>query len=412
MVGLRGYVKRVKPYVFHPAESGQVVKTPTVNYVKAPTVNYVVKNANSKMIKIRFMMLFFKKIAFFSFVCLTFSCNDDDDCCVQPTPDPLEIRGVDASFLPEVRTSGVVVSNAAGQAEDMLTTLQKAGVNTIRIRLWNNPAAPTSGFEQVKALAAEVKSKGMKVWLCLHYSDTWADPGHQTKPAAWAGIGVEALQDSVYQFTKKAVAEILPDYIQIGNEINGGLLWPEGNLSNIAQMKALIGKGIQAVRDQSPSTQIMIHYAGHQEAMWFFNQIGSMDYDIIALSYYPFWHGKNLFQLENNMNQLGNTFNKKVLIAETAYPFTLNWNDQTNNIIGLADQIHPEYPASAEGQKNFMFKLRETVESSSKGVGFCYWGAEWVAFKGNAATDGSSWENMALWDFNLRALPVLDAFKE
>ncbi|MDZ4681717.1 MAG: glycosyl hydrolase 53 family protein [Saprospiraceae bacterium] len=364
------------------------------------------------MIKIQFNMMFFKRIAFFLIACLAFSCSDDDDCCDQPVPDPLEVRGVDASFLPAVRTSGVAVLNAAGQAEDMLTTLQKAGVNTIRIRLWNNPASPTSSFAQVKALAAEVKNKGMKVWLCLHYSDTWADPGYQAKPTAWTGIGYEVLQDSVYQFTKKAAAEILPHYIQIGNEINGGLLWPEGNLSNISQMKTLINKGIQAVRDHSPATQIMIHYAGHQEAMWFFNQIGAMDYDIIALSYYPFWHGKNFFQLEHNMTQLANTFNKKVLIAETAYPFTLNWNDQTNNVIGLANQIHPEYPASAEGQRNFLLKLREVVESSSEGIGFCYWGAEWVAFKGNTATDGSSWENMALWDFNLRALPVMDAFKE
>lgn len=369
-------------------------------------------NTFSKMIKIQFNMLFFKKITFFSIACFLFSCSDKEDCCVQPNPDPLEVRAVDASFLPEVRTSGVAVQNASGQSEDMLTTLKNAGVNTIRIRLWNNPATPTSGLAQVKAFAADVKSKGMKVWLCIHYSDTWADPGHQAKPAAWTGIGFEVLKDSVYQFTQKAAAEIQPEYVQIGNEINGGLLWPEGSISNLQQMKDLLAEGIKAVRDHSPFSQIMIHYAGHQDAMMFYNQLGNLDYDIIALSYYPFWHGKNFFQLEHNMTQLGNTFNKNVLIAETAYPFTLSWNDQTNNVIGLANQIHPEYPASAEGQKNFLLKLREVVVSSSKGAGFCYWGAEWVAFKGNAATDGSSWENMALWDFNLRALPAMEAFQQ
>ncbi len=298
-------------------------------------------------------MLFFKKIAFFSIACLIFSCSDEVDCCDQPNPDPLEVRAVDASFLPEVRTSGVVMLNAAGQTEDMLTTLQKAGVNTIRIRLWNNPASPTSGFAQVKALAAEVKSKGMKVWLCVHYSDTWADPGHQTKPAAWTGIGFEALQDSVYQFTKKAAAEILPEYIQIGNEINGGLLWPEGRAFQPGTDEDLVDErhsGGQRPFSEHPNYDSLCRAPGSHVV---FQPNRRMDYDIIALSYYPFWHGKNFFQLEQNMTQLANTFSKKVLIAETAYPFTLNWNDQTNNVIGLADQIHPEYPASAEGQKNF-----------------------------------------------------------
>ncbi|NUO01369.1 MAG: glycosyl hydrolase 53 family protein [Saprospiraceae bacterium] len=357
-------------------------------------------------------MMFFKKIAIFSMAGFVFSCSPEKDCCDQPEIDPLEIRAVDASFLPEVRTSGVVVQNMDGQAEDMLSTLQKAGVNTIRIRVWNNPASPTSGFRQVKDFAAEVKSKGMKVWLCLHYSDTWADPGHQAKPAAWANLNYEVLQDSVYEFTKMIAGSIQPEYIQIGNEINAGLLWPEGAISNLNQMKGLLEKGIKAVRDHSPNTRVMIHYAGHQEAAGFFNQVGSMDFDLIALSYYPFWHGKNFFQLEHNITQLGANFGKKVVIAETAYPFTFTWNDQTNNVIGLSEQIHPDYPASVEGQRIFLLRIRDIVRNNTYGAGFCYWGAEWVAFKGNSATDGSPWENLALWDFNFRALPALEAFEE
>ncbi len=357
-------------------------------------------------------MVVFKKIAIFLGVIFLFSCNKKETCCPVENPDPLEIKAVDASFIPEIRASGFIAQNADGQAEDMLATLQNAGVNTIRIRLWNQPATALSGFQQVKAFAAEVKSRGMKVWLCPHYSDTWADPGSQTKPAAWQGVGFEALKDSVYQFTQKAVSEIQPDFIQIGNEINGGLLWPEGRISNPEQMKALLSQGILAVRDHAPNTRIMLHYAGHENAVIFFTQLENLDFDMIALSYYPFWHGKSFFLLDLNLSLLSSRFNKKIVIAETAYPFTLTWNDQTNNIIGLADQLHPDYPATGEGQKNFLIKLKEVVSANSNGVGICYWGADWVAYKGSAATDGSSWENMALWGFDKRALPAMGVFKD
>jgi arabinogalactan endo-1,4-beta-galactosidase len=112
------------------------------------------------------------------------------------------------------------------------------------------------------------------------------------------------------------------------------------------------------------------------------------------------------------MNSLGQLYSKKVLIAETAYPFTFGYNDYTNNIIGLPSQILPAYPATESGQSGFLSAIKNTVKQSSYGIGFCYWGSEWVAFRGPTSTNGSPWENQALWDFNNNALPVMDAFSQ
>jgi arabinogalactan endo-1,4-beta-galactosidase len=320
------------------------------------------------------------------------------------------LRGVDVSFIPEIRENNYPSKNAADQQEDMLYTLRKAGVNVFRIRLWVNPSNKHSGFNEVKALSEEIKKLKARVWLSVHYSDTWADPGNQQKPTRWANKNFEQLKDSVYLYTKKIVQEINPDYIQIGNEINNGLLWPEGSYNYMSQFNSLLSEGIRAVREHSSSTKIMLHYAGHKDAVYFFEDFTNLDYDIIAISYYPKWHGKNLDSLQSNLNLLSTTYNKEVVIAETSYPFTLTWNDWTNNVIGSQEEILPNYLATELGQKYYMQKIREISESTNKGIGFCYWGAEWVSFKGNTATNGSSYENQAFWDFSGKALPVMEVY--
>ncbi|MDP3461534.1 MAG: glycosyl hydrolase 53 family protein [Bacteroidales bacterium] len=339
------------------------------------------------------------------------ACNKNDQLIIKPADDPF-LRAADMSFLPHVRESGIVVYNLEGQPEDMLQTLKNAGVNAIRLRLWNNPTEVYAGMEEVKILSQEIKSRGMKVWLTLHYSDTWADPGTQLKPALWQNISFDALKDSVYAFTQLAVEQIQPDIIQIGNEINNGFLWPEGSKSNIVHFRALLERGIAAVRESDTAVRIMLHYAGHEDAPAFFEQLKLLDFDQIGLSYYPLWHGKDLNALQASMQELSAKYAKDIVIAETAYPFTFGWNDWTNNIIGSQDQILAEYPASEQGQLDFLVKLRALVDSVSTGKGFCYWGSEWVAFRGPQATNGSSWENQALWDFTNKALPVMEAFEK
>jgi arabinogalactan endo-1,4-beta-galactosidase len=157
----------------------------------------------------------------------------------------------------------------------------------------------------------------------------------------------------------------------------------------------------------------MLHYAGiGADASWFYNKMTTVNYDYIGLSYYPIWHGKNLEDVKSTISTLGQIHNKKVIIAETSYPFTLGFNDWTNNILGTTDQIIPLFSATPLGQKAYLLALKEKIKETQQGFGFCYWGTEWVAFRGNQSTNGSPWENQSLWDFNNRALPAMAAFAE
>lgn len=358
-----------------------------------------------------------KKLFILIFSFLLASCSSSDDTQQTPTPNPMPtddfIRAADMSFLPLIESEGTIYKNN-GVAQDALTTLKNAGCNTIRIRLWKNPTANQSTFNEVKTFATRAKNAGFKVWLSVHYSDTWADPANQTTPAEWQSLSFTDLKTAAENYTSTILTEINPDIIQIGNEINSGLLWPQGHLiNNESQSLQLISAISAKIRTQKPNTKIMLHYAGiGSGATWFFNKMSSINYDYIGLSYYPIWHGKNLSDVNATITSLGQTHNKKVIIAETAYPFTLNWNDWTNNIVGQNDQLITTYPATNEGQKNFILAIKNLVKQNSHGLGFCYWGSEWVAFRGTQSTNGSSWENQALWDFNNNALPVMDAFSQ
>lgn len=338
--------------------------------------------------------------------------ENDQEPRPEPNPEKFILRAADLSFLPEIEQAGIVFYNQAGVAEDMLTTLKNAGLNTVRIRLWKDPADGHSGFAEVRAFAQKARLMGLKVWLTVHYSDTWADPGHQYIPAAWQDLGYYVLKDSLYQYTAMIIKAIDPDYFQIGNEVNYGMLWPQGKISYLQNFLGLIASGAAAVRDHSDHCKIMIHYAGFQDAPGFFAKLGSIDYDIIGLSYYPVWHGKDLTALEAAMQELAQQTGKKVMIAETSYPFTFEWNDWTNNVTGSSDQILDAYPATPQGQKDFMNEIKRISSAAETSVGFAYWGGEWVAFKGTEATNGSSWENMAFYDFNFKALPVIDVFAD
>ena len=345
------------------------------------------------------------------FIC---SCSKDEQTNFNPNSEIENyISAVDLSRLPEIESTNPIFYDQQNSPKDILDVLKENGVNTVRLRLWVNPANQHSGFDEVKQFSETLKTNGFKTWLTLHYSDTWADPGQQETPAVWQGLNFETLKDSVYNYTKKVVTQIQPDYIQIGNEINSGFLHPQGDISlNNSNFKALLSSGSLAVREHSNNCKIILHFAGLENSDWFFNQTNTIDYDIIGLSYYPIWHGHSLENLLNTLQSLSSTYNKQIVIAETAYPFTLDWNDQTNNIVGTTDQlILPEFPASPQGQKEFISEIKTIIKSTDKGLGFCYWGAELVAWKGNQSTTASPWENQALFDFNNKGLPVLSEFK-
>ena len=325
------------------------------------------------------------------------------------------IRGADLSFLPEIEAAGAVFYDRAGQPKDALSIFQENGCNAVRIRAWHTPATVHSGTAEVVALAQRVRAKGMKVWLDIHYSDTWADPGQQAKPAAWAALDFAALQTAVYTYTKDLLAQVKPDMVQIGNETNNGFLWPTGNYgSNPSQFAMLLKSGIRAAREHDPKMKVMIHHAGMggAESYFKFMKTNQIDYDIIGLSHYPKWHGKSLDSLAAVMLRLADAHEKDINVCEIAYPFTSGWNDNTNNIVGDNDLVLPAYPATQEGQKAFLLRLRTLVEKNRRGMGFCYWAPDWVAFKGKNATDGSAWENQAQFDFQNKALPSMELYKK
>ncbi len=347
-------------------------------------------------------------------ICLI-GCKKETPATVDP-PVPVSFyRGADISFLPEIEETGIKFYMQDGTPGNVVDILKLSGLNTIRLRLWHTPPNKHSGLAEVSAFARTLKQKGFKIYLTIHYSDSWADPGKQTKPAAWEELSTSVLGDSVYNYTKHVVQLIDPDIIGVGNEISNGFLWPEGNISNQAGFVALLKRGIQGARDATTDKRlILIQSAKLEVSDWFYNilRTNNVDYDLIGVSYYPFWTKITPNQAVIELNTLSTTFGKDALIAETAYPFSLGWNDFTNNIIGLENQLLPGYPATPEGQKLILTELRQALENSSKGIGFFYWAPEWVAFKGPQSTSGSSWENMALFDFNNKALPGLDVFYE
>ena len=343
---------------------------------------------------------------------IAFSCSKDDKETTEPIVTDDFLRAADVSFLPEIESTGTIYYNN-GQAEDVLTTLKSAGCNAIRIRLWKNPSTAHSGMAEVKALAQRVKQAGMKVWLTVHYSDTWADPGNQTIPAEWQSLSFTNLKTAVADYTSTVISEIHPDIYQIGNETNNGFMWPQGKITtNETQYLELVTTASATIRAESPNTKIMLHFAGMDGADWFFSKVSGIDYDYIGLSYYPVWHGKSLTTVKNTVDALGAAYNKKVIIAETAYPFTLGWDDWTNNIVGLDNQLIPAFSATPEGQKSFLASIKSTLKTTPYGHGFCYWGTEWLAFRGDVAENGSTFENQALYDFDHKSLPAMDAFAE
>lgn len=328
------------------------------------------------------------------------------------TEEPLQlIKAADLSFLPEAELNNAIYLNKNNQNESPLITLKNSGCNYIRMRIWHSPTSVNSSLEEVKALANRVRQHNMKVWLTVHYSDTWADPGQQQTPAAWQNLSFDNLKSEMVSYTDHLLNEINPDMIQIGNEINSGILFPYGNLmDNEQQCLELIQITANTIRIKKPNCKIMLHYAGIEGSTWFFDKMKTINYDYIGLSYYPIWHGKSIDEVSTTMQSLGNQFNKKVVIAETAYPFTLLWNDWTNNIVGLQSQLIPAFPATPTGQKNFLNAIKNIHKTSHKYLGFCYWGTEWTSFRGPQATDGSSWENQALWNFDNKVLPVMEIF--
>ncbi len=330
------------------------------------------------------------------------------------------IRGVDLSFTPEILLAGTQFKDN-NQTKDLVQIFKDKGINTVRLRLWHTPVDAHSSLQEVIDFAKILNATGLNIWLDIHYSDTWADPGNQSLPAAWKNASLTDLKDSVYQYTSSTIqtfnkAGITLKIVQIGNESNSGFLWDLGKVggifdSNWSNYALLVQQGIQAVKDNSSTTKTMIHFAGYNGADWFFSNLAAQNvsYDYIGLSYYPVWHGKSFDSLYTSLTSLITKYHKPVIIAETSYPFTLLWNDNTNNLVGSASQLIPAYDATPDGQNAYTKAMIDLMASlpNQQGLGICWWAPEWVSFKGPNATNGSTSENLTLFDFNNNSLPAL-----
>ena len=330
---------------------------------------------------------------------------------VEP-PLSVQIRGVDLSFLPTMEQAGIRYYDGHGAAGDLLQLLKQAGVNTVRLRLWNNPADGSSCLDEVAAFSERIRSAGLRTWITIHYSDTWADPGHQQTPADWQDLTDDELAAAVSLFTQEALARLTPDYAQIGNEIDNGLLWPQGQRWDQPDtFIRLLAAGLAGARAGSPQTQLILHAADYRQAPALFSTLAALDYDIAAVSYYPLWHGSDLDALASGLAAIHQASGKPLLMAETAYPFTLDWQDNTSNVVGEPAQLVPSYPATPDGQLAYLQAVAAMLARVDGAIGWGYWGAEWVAWGGTVGgIDGSSWENQTLVDFDHRLLPAVAAF--
>ncbi len=318
--------------------------------------------------------------------------------------------GVDLSYANEMDDCGAVYREN-GEPRDPFVLFREHGADLVRARLWHNPDWTTySTLDDVKRTFRRARDAGMDTLLDFHYSDNWADPGRQDIPAAWADLADDTeLAQAVYDYTYAVLQELqgeglIPAFVQIGNEINSGILkagkveldWPRDAL--------LINAGIRAVRDFAAETgthpRIILHVAQPENTGWWFTQAeenGVTDFDVIGLSYYPQWSTFSIADTGAQVSYLRQRFGKEVMVVETAYGWTRDAVDETAN--NILNQGIPGYPFSPDGQRRFMTDLTQTLISNG-GLGVVYWEPAWVSTGCSTRWgQGSPWENATFFDF-------------
>lgn len=333
----------------------------------------------------------------------------------QDEPAPEFYRGVDLSYVNEMEDCGAVY-RVDGQARDPYQIFADYGANLVRLRLWHTPEwTEYSTLADVTRSLRRAKNLGMSTLLDFHYSDTWADPSKQIIPSAWTGLDTEALGDALYQYTYDVLMNLdaqglMPDMVQVGNEINTEILRPEGTSGYPISWERnafLLNRAIQAVRDAAvqsvESVRVVIHIAQPENVEgWLLaaERAGVTDFDLIGLSYYPGWSDHSIETAGNIMRQLRYRFDKEVIVVETAYPWTFDAVRESAGNILNRDFLEEGYPASPEGQRQFLIDLTQRILDSG-GVGIVYWEPAWVSTSCSTLWgQGSHWENATFFDFN------------
>lgn len=327
-------------------------------------------------------------------------------------------KGVDISSILEMEDNGLKLYNEQGQECEALDLCKQNGVNSVRLRIWNDPSIvpEAKGYcdlEHTVSFAKRIKSKNMHFMLDFHYSDFWADPGKQRKPAAWEHLTPDELVQAVYDYTREVLMRLTkegcqPDMVQVGNEIRSGMLFPDGEVPNFKQLTKLINAGIQAVRDVNPKIQVMIHldqggkYVFLKE--WFDSVMaaGLAPIDVIGVSYYPFWHG-TFMDLKYSLDALVERYQVPVIVVETAHP----WRRSGEGFVSEEQEKIAGFCAGIKEQGEVMKLVMNIVASvpNEMGCGVYYWEPLVVPMEGQ----GSWANNMGVLDLDGKALP---GFKE
>jgi arabinogalactan endo-1,4-beta-galactosidase len=361
----------------------------------------------------------------FLFSFLLFSCKEDvphydpdDDPDDNPDTTSKFYFGADLSAVNMVEDFGAVYKEN-GVKIDPFVLFKNHGCNVVRVRLFHNPDAKDGysqyykpgycGLKDVSKTIQRAKNAGMEICLDFHYSDTWADPANQIIPQAWKGLTLQLLKDSLYNYTLSVLnslksQNLIPEMVQIGNEINPGILLPVGETSTA--LATLLNSGIKAVRDFSKTSaikpKIIIHYADNQNAVWRFTNlknIGVNDYDIMGISYYDQWAKIKFTELSSVIKQLKAQFTQEVMVVETGYQWTNTSRD--GKVYSTQIQLNG-YPVSQQGQLDYLKALTQTIIDNG-GTGIMYWEPAWIK-------SSLSWgqENQSMFDFDGNVLPSIN----
>ncbi len=361
------------------------------------------------------------------------------------------IKGADISTLLEAEQHGAKFYNQNGQQQDAIAILKANGVNTVRLRLWVDPqdadgntyGGGSNNLENTIALAKRVKAQGLKLLLDFHYSDFWTDPGKQFKPKAWEKMDYLQLKTAIHDYTRDTIARfkkegVLPDMVQIGNEINGGMLWPEGKswgqgggeFDRLAGLLTAAIGGLKENLTDGEQVKVMLHLAEgtkNDTFRWWFDEITrrNVPFDIIGLSMYTYWNGP-ISALKANMDDISKRYNKDVIVVEAAYGYTLDNCDNAENSFQAKEEKDGGYPGTVQGQYDYIHDLMQAVIDvpDQRGKGIFYWEPTWIAVPGTTwATkagmkyihdewkEGNARENQALFDCQGKVLPSITVFK-
>jgi len=246
------------------------------------------------------------------------------------------VKGADIGWLPQMEATGYKFHNRQGKEQDLLQILKDHGINTVRLRTWVHPsddkASGHNSRDETVAMALRAQKMGMRVMLNFHYSDSWADPQQQRKPAAWVGHDFAQLKKDVYDYTYDVMramkqAGVTLEWVQVGNETRTGMIYPEGHTDNWPQLAQLINQGYDAVKAVSPSSKVVLHLDRGQDNQWFRTwfdnaKVHGAKYDVIGLSYYPYWldgkpdYTQSIDALAANMNDMAARYGKEVMVVE------------------------------------------------------------------------------------------------